>query len=124
VVKLGVVATVKAKAVLVHVSAGLAARVTVAATLPLGKGKTLKLSAPARTINPGTLPSFRLGLTLQVTKALKALPAKKALRMKITATAPNLTGRPSKTTATVKLRGHAKPKPKHHHQPSGRLIHT
>jgi hypothetical protein len=44
--------------------------------------------------------------------------------MKITATAPNLTGRPSKTTATVKLRGQAKPKPKHRHQPSGRPIHT
>jgi hypothetical protein len=117
VVKLGVVPTVKTKAVILHVSASLSARVTVAATVPLGKGKTMRLSAPGRTITPGTLPSFRLALTPRVTKALDALPAKKALRMKITATAPNLTGPPSKRATTVKLKGQAKPKSKHHEAP-------
>jgi hypothetical protein len=120
VVKLGVVPTVKAKAVILHVSAGPAARVTVAATVPLGKGKKVKLSAPGRTITPGTLASFRLALTPRVTKALDALSAKKALRMKITATAPNLTGRPSTTAATVKLKGQAKPIVKKPHKKTPR----
>jgi hypothetical protein len=117
VVKLGVVPTVKSKAVILHVSASLSAKVTVAATVPLGKGKKVRLSAPGQTIKPGTLPSFRLALPPSVTKALDALSTKKALRMKITARAPNLTGRPSKATATVALKGLAKPKPKHHKAP-------
>lgn len=109
VVKLGVVPTVKAKAVILHVSASPSARVTVAAMVPLGKGKKVRLSAPGRTITPGRFASFRLALAPRVTKALKALPIKKALRMKITATAPNLTGPPSKAATTVKLKGTAKP---------------
>jgi hypothetical protein len=108
VVKLGVVPTVKAKAVILHVSASPSARVTVAATVPLGKGKKVTLSAPGRTITPGRLASFKLALTPRVTKALATLSTKKALRMKITATAPNLTGWPSKTATTVKLKGQAK----------------
>jgi hypothetical protein len=108
VVKLGVVPTVKAKAVIPHVSASPVARVTVAATVPLGKGKKVTLSAPGRTITPGRLASFRLALPPRVTKALDALSIEKTLKMKITATAPNLTGRPSKVAKTVKLKGKAK----------------
>jgi hypothetical protein len=51
-----------------------------------------------------------------VTKALDALPIKKALRMKITATAPNLTGPPSKAATTVKLKGKAQPLAKKPHK--------
>jgi hypothetical protein len=120
VVKLGVVPTVKAKAVILHVSASPSARVTVAATVPLGKGKKVTLSAPGRTITSGRLVSFRLALAPRVTKALDALPAKKALRMKITATAPNLTGPPSKMATTVKLKGKAKPIAKKPHKKTTR----
>jgi hypothetical protein len=64
--------------------------------------------------------SFRLALAPRVTKALDALSIKKALRMKITATAPNLTGPPSKMATTVKLKGKAKPIAKKPHKKTTR----
>lgn len=101
-------------AVTLHVATSLSAPVGVTATVALGKGKTATLTAGAQTVAPGTLGSFTLTLTPEVTKALKALPTKKSLTMSITASATNVTGSPSTSATTVTLQGQAKPKPKHH----------
>jgi hypothetical protein len=109
--------TTAKNAVTLHVATSLSAPVGVTATVPLGKGKTATLTAPAQTVAPGTLAAFTLTLTPEVTKALKALPTKKSLTMSLTASATNVTGAPSTSTATVALKGLAKPKPKHHKAP-------
>lgn len=103
------------KAVTLRVTTSLSAPVGVTATVPLAKGKTATLTAPAQTVAPGTLAAFTLTLTPEVTKALKALPNKKSLTMSLTASATNVTGSPSTSTTTVKLKGQAKPK--HHRAP-------
>jgi hypothetical protein len=109
VVKLSAFPTVAAKAVTLRVSTSLAASVAVTATVPLGQGKKATLSAPSRTVTPGSFASFKLKLTPPVAKALKAIPAKKSLALTITAGATNLVGAPSKALAKVKLQGQAKP---------------
>jgi hypothetical protein len=120
VVKLSALPIVGTKAVTLRVSTSLAAPVAVTATVPLGKGKKATLSAPGQTVSPGSLAGFTLKLTPPVTKALKALPPKKSLAMKITAGATNLVGAPSKAVATVKLKGQGEPaqknKKKQHHK--------
>jgi hypothetical protein len=87
--------------------------------VPLGKGNTATLTAPAQTVAPGTFAAFTLTLTPEVAKALKALPKKKSLTMSLTASATNVTGSPSTSATTVKLPGQMKPKPKpkHHKKP-------
>jgi hypothetical protein len=97
------------KAVTLYVSTSLSAPVGVTATVPLGKGKKATLTAAAQTVAPGTLTPFKLTLTSQVTKALKELSTKKSLTLSITASATNVTGAPSTSTSTVKLKGLAKP---------------
>jgi hypothetical protein len=97
------------KAVTLQVATSLSAPVGVTATVALGKGKSAALTATAQTVAPGVLTPFTLTLTPPVTKALKQLPTKKSLQMSITASATNVTGLPSTTTSTVKLKGEAKP---------------
>jgi hypothetical protein len=101
--------TVGKKAVTLYVSTSLSAPVGVTATVALGKGKSAALTAPTQTVAPGSLAPFTLTLTPQVTKSLKALPTKKSLMLSITASATNVTGAPSTSTSTVKLKGEAKP---------------
>jgi hypothetical protein len=97
------------KAVTLHVATSLSAPVGVTANVALGKGKTATLTAPTQAVAAGVLTPFTLTLTPQVTKALKKLPTKKTLTMSIVASATNVTGSPSTTTSTVKLKGEAKP---------------
>jgi hypothetical protein len=97
------------KAVTLNVATSLAAPVGVTATVALGKGKSETLTATAQPVTAGVLTPFTLTLTPPVTKALKQLPTKKSLQMSITASATNVTGLPSTTTSTVKLKGEAKP---------------
>jgi hypothetical protein len=97
------------KAVSLYVTTSLTTSVGVTATVPLGKGRTATLTAPAQTIGPGSLTPFRLGFPKPLVKALRKLPAKRSLRMSITAAATNISGPPSTTTSTVRLKGQAKP---------------
>jgi hypothetical protein len=97
------------KAVTVHVTTSLSAAVGVTATVKLGKGKQATLTATTQTVAPGSLTPFTLTLTSQVTKVLKELSPKKSLSVSITASATNVTGAPSTSTTTAKLKGQAKP---------------
>ena len=107
VVTIGSLPTVGSKAVKLHVATSLSAPVAVTATVGLGKGKKATISAAAQTVAPGSLTPFTLALTPEVTKALKSLSDKKALTMKITASATNVTGSPSTSTSKVMLKGQA-----------------
>lgn len=99
--------------VTLYVATSLSAPVGVTATVLLGKGRDATITAPAQSVTPGSLTAFRLALTRQVRKALKKLSTKRSLRMSIVADATNITGSPSMTTSTVRLKGEAKPaKPK------------
>lgn len=97
------------KAVTLYVASSLTAPVGVTATVYLGKGKTVTLSAPTQTVGPGSMAAFSLPFTKGLTKALRKVPAKRFLRVSITASATNLTGGPSTTTSTAWLKGQAKP---------------
>jgi hypothetical protein len=111
------------KAVTVYVSSSLSAPVTVGGTVKLGKRKTAKLSAPEKTVAPGTLGRFTLTLTKPVRKTLAALSRKKALTLSISASATNVAGTVSTATSKMKLRGQRKPvrhkpKPARHKPPN------
>jgi len=95
-------------AVTVRVATSLSAPVGVTGTVKV-KGKTTTITAAPQTVAPGSLAAFTLTLPKSVTKALKELPTKKSLTMSITASATNVTGSPSTTASTVKLKGEAKP---------------
>jgi hypothetical protein len=97
------------KTVSLYVASSLSAPVAVTATVKLGKGKTATLSAPAKTVAPGTLGSFNLVLTKPVLNTLKALSTKKSLTLTVSASATNVVGTPSTATSTLKLRGQKKP---------------
>jgi hypothetical protein len=97
------------KAVTLYVSTSLSAPVGVTGTVNLGKGKKATLTAVAQTVTPGSLTPFKLTLSKQVTKALAETSTKKSLTLSITASATNVTGAPSTSTSTVKLKGQAKP---------------
>jgi hypothetical protein len=116
VVNINTLPIVGAKAVKVRVATSLSAPVSVKASVGIGKGKTASLTAPIQTVAPGSLAGFTLKLTPKVEKVLAALPADKSLTMPIVASATNVTGVPSTSGTTVKLRGQAAaiPKPKRH----------
>jgi hypothetical protein len=120
VVTVGSLALANAKAVTVYVASSLPAPVAVNGTVKLGKGKTATLSAPGKTVAPGTLGRFDLALPKPVAAALKALSTKKSLTLTVAASATNVTGSPSTATSTLKLRGQKKPvhHKKVHHGPA------
>lgn len=101
------------KAVTLYVSTSLTAPVGVTATVYLGKGKTVTLTAPTQTVGPGSMAAFTMGFTKRLTKALKRVPAKRFLRVSLTASATNLAGGPSTTTSTAWLKGQEKPVHRH-----------
>lgn len=101
------------RAVTLYVTSSLPAPVGVTATVHLGKGRTVTLSAPTQTVGPGAMAGFSLNFTRRLAKALKKVPAKRFLRCSITASATNLTGGPSTTTSTAWLKGQAKPRHGH-----------
>ncbi|HTR73871.1 MAG TPA: hypothetical protein VMH33_01255 [Solirubrobacterales bacterium] len=104
--------TVAKNAVTLYVSTSLSAPVGVTASVKLPKGKPVTLTAAAQTVAPGSLTPFKITLNSKVKKALKELPKSKSLKMSITASATNVTGAPSTSVKTVKLKGQAKPKKK------------
>lgn len=97
-----------AKAVTVYVASSLPAPITVGGTVNLGKGKKATLRAPARTVSPGMLGSFRLVFTKPVRKTLTALTPKKSLTLTVSASATNVTGSVSTATSKLGLRGRRK----------------
>jgi hypothetical protein len=95
------------------------APVTVTATAPTGKAaKKKRASSSAKvtiqggtqTVVPGRLFQFKLKFPSKLKSELKALPAKKSVKLAISATAKNLVGQTTTTTTTVKLKGQAKSK--------------
>jgi hypothetical protein len=70
-----------------------------------GKAKTLVLSAPAQTVEPGRLGRFALAFPKSLQKALKALPPKRSLALTVTVTATDVINRVTATSLLVKLKG-------------------
>lgn len=70
------------------------------------RGLTVGLSAGApRTVLPGTVASFRVGLTKAVLRRLGRLTPQQALKAQITIRTTDLAGRENDRLITVKLRG-------------------
>jgi len=92
-------------AVTVLAATSLGAPVTVKGTVKLGKGKQAKLSAPGKTLTPGTITRFKLNFTGPLKTRLKELKPSQSLQLKITADATNVAGQISTTTAKAKLKG-------------------
>jgi hypothetical protein len=79
--------------------------VTVRGTDKLANGKTANLKTAARTVTPGTITRFSLKFSKDLKAALKGLPAKRKLTLKITASATDVLGRISTDKSTLKLKG-------------------
>jgi hypothetical protein len=94
----------------ITVTANSQATVTVKGTVQLGKGKKAKLGGGTQVVAPGTLAKFTILFPQKLRSALKALSSKKSLTLKVTVSAPNVTGPPSVKTLKLHLRGQAKPK--------------
>ena len=93
------------KAVTVSVATSLSTSVGVSGTVTLGQGKTAKLSAKAKTVNPGRLGKFRLKFPQALVERLKELPPGEKLTLKVTTKATNLTGPVSTDKLKAKLKG-------------------
>jgi hypothetical protein len=70
-----------------------------------GKAKTLLLSAPAQTIEPGHLGRFALAFPKSLQSALNALSRKRSLALTVTLTATDAINRVTATGLLVKLKG-------------------
>jgi hypothetical protein len=104
---------------LILVASSLSAPVTVAATATVpgktkkgkkGKAKTLNLTGGTQTVAPGQLARFVVSYSVPLKAALTALSPKRSLALKVSASATDATGLPSSSTATLRLKGQAKPK--------------
>jgi hypothetical protein len=96
--------------VTVLITASSQASVAVAGKVSLGKGKTAKLNGGTQVVAPGTIAKFTLLFSKKLKTALKTIPAKRSLSLRLTATAPNLVGAATIRKLKVKLQGQAKPK--------------
>lgn len=105
VVTLNVSATATKKLVTLLVTGPVAANVTVNGVVSLGKGKKAKLKGGTKAITPGAFTKFKLKFTSALAKRLKELPPSKKLTLKVTSSAPNLVGAPTKKVIKVKLKG-------------------
>ena len=103
--------------VTVLVTSSAQAPVTVAGTVPLGKGKTAKLNGGTQVVAPGALAKFTIPFPKALREKLKGIQPKRSLSLNLTATAANPVGAPTVSSLVAKLRGQAKPKPKRHHEP-------
>ncbi len=104
-------ASAKGSFITVVVTSTVQASVTVAGTVKLGKGKTAKLSGGTQVVAPGALAKFTVPFTGKLKSALKKLSRKQKLKLKLTASAPNVVGSPTVKKATVTVKGQARPKP-------------
>ncbi len=103
-------ASAKGNFATVVVTSSVQAAVTVAGNVKLGKGKTAKLSGGTQIVAPGALAKFTVPFTGKLKSALKKLSRKQSLKLKLTASAPNVVGAATVSKATVKLKGQAKAK--------------
>lgn len=105
VVTLNVSATAKKKLVTLLVTGPVAAKVTVSGVVSLGKDKKTKLKGGTKAVTPGAFTKFKLGFTSALTKRLEELPPSKKLTLKVTSSASNIVGAPTKKVIKVKLKG-------------------
>jgi hypothetical protein len=105
VVTLNVSATAQKKLVTLLVTGPVAANVTVNGVVSLGKGKKAKLKGGTKAVTPGAFTKFKLKFTSALTKRLEELPPSKKLTLKVTSSAPNVVGAPTKETIKLKLKG-------------------
>jgi hypothetical protein len=111
-VSLGISASARKSLATVLVTSSQQATVTVAGTVALGKGKTVKLNGGTQIVAPGPFSKFTILFPQKLKSKLKQLSRKRFLWLKLTASAPNASGLPTVATSKVKLKGQAKPKPK------------
>jgi len=114
-VALSTSSTVKKGLVRVLITANLQATVTVAGAATLDKGKKAKLNGGTQIVVPGTISKFTLLFPKKLRSALKALPSKRSLTLKVTASASNIAGPASTKIIRLHLKGQAKPK-RHSHK--------
>jgi hypothetical protein len=105
VVSLNISTTKKKKLVDVIVTSTSTAKVTVNGKVSLGKGKKAKLKGGSKSAGPGLFTRFHLNFTANLIDRLKELTPKQSLTLKITASAPNVAGAPTKKVIKVKLKG-------------------
>jgi len=98
---LGLVPVAARSAVFVHVSASLPSQVTVSARV----SRKLRLKAVEHPAGPGQITKFKLPLTGALKKRLGALPKRRALGLRITASGAGVAGVVRSETRTLKLRG-------------------
>lgn len=116
VVVLDAIPLAKKSSVVVLVTTSLETPVTVSGTFKAaGKSKGAKSSAQLRlkgvtsTVKPGVISRITLPFSAKLKSELAALPSKRSLKLKLTASATNAAGQVSTDVANVKLRGHSKP---------------
>jgi hypothetical protein len=103
-------ASAKKGLVTVSLTSSAQATVTVAGTVKLGKGKSVKLSGGTQIVAPGSLAKFTVVFPAKLRAALKQLPSGKKLPVLLSATAPGATTK----TLTVKVPGQKRLTPSHH----------
>jgi len=108
VVALSASATAARKLVTITLTSTSPANVTVNGKVSLGKGKKAKLKGGTKAVTPGAFTKFKLKFPAKLIKRLKELPPSKKLTLKVTSTAPNVAGAPTKKTIKVKLKGQSK----------------
>jgi hypothetical protein len=77
------------------------------------KAETIQLTAASQTVEPGKIARFEVVFPKSLQSRLKELSAKKSLTLNLTATATDPVNRLTTSAVAVKLKGQAKPKPKH-----------
>jgi hypothetical protein len=112
VISLSTSASVRKTLATVLVTSSPQASVTVAGTVNLGKGKTVKLNGGTQIVAPGTFSKFTVLFPQRLKAKLKQLSRKRFLWLRLASTAPNVAGAPTVSNLKVKLKGQAKPKPK------------
>lgn len=106
--------TVGRKSVTALATTTSSAPITVAGSVRLpksgkkGKAKTLQLSAPVQTVDPGRIGRFTLAFPKSLQKALKALSPQSLLTLTVTVTGTDLVNRSTTSSFQVALRGQAK----------------
>jgi hypothetical protein len=110
VVTLSATGTAKKTLASIAVTATSQATVTVKGAVKLGKGKSAKLSGGTQLVAPGTLAKYTLLFPQKLRAALRALPAKRFLTLRVTASAPNIVGPASTKVLKLRVKGQAKPK--------------
>jgi hypothetical protein len=103
-------AAAKKGLVAVSLTSSAQATVTIAGTVEIGKGKSVKLSGGTQIVAPGSLAKFTVVFPAKLKAALKQLPSSKKLSLILIATAPGATAKSLK----VKVPGQEKAAPRRH----------